>query len=221
MVRTVSALEHHAIGTARAFRQHLHIHGRWFDCADRQFDDPRTGPLGRIEHVGPGFGQRLRQRFGGPISHSLGDRARFGVTVDDGIDDLVDRAGADRVVCRVAYDFRPGQLELTHWPLRGLLEERCQRFRSLLQFAYGQSTHAFYVDPVRSDTHQHVGAEARAKFPFPALQAVCRRGGQVLGKGYDIEEQAVLKIVGLGQRPGPAKAGASGGQSRSCTTGHR
>ena len=128
----------------------------------------------------PGIGERAGEGLGGPLGQSAGDGARLGVAMQDGIDHVVDRAGADRIVGGVAHHLLPGQAEQRVRPLRGRLEERGQRLGPPLEFALGQPAHALDVDPVGGDAHQHVGAEARTKLALPALQPLGRRGGEVL-----------------------------------------
>ena len=102
---------------------------------------------------------------------------------------------------RVAHHLLPGQRQQSSRPGRRVLEQCGKGLCSPLQLACSQTAQPLDVDPVGGDTHQHVGAEARAELSAPVLEALGGRRGQVDGKGQDLEDQVVLDIVGLGQDP--------------------
>ena len=162
---------------------------------------PERARCRRVQHVGA----RLRQGAGEGLDRPLGqagrDVARLGVAVQDGVDDIVDRAGTDGVVRGVAHHLAPGQLEEPVRVGRGRLEEGAQGFGAPLELPLGDRPPALDVDPVGRDAHQHVGADARAQFALHRRQAIAGRAGQVVRERRHLEDVLVLQVVGLGDHP--------------------
>ena len=144
------------------------------------------------------MGQRAREGFDGAVGQAGGDRTRLGVPVQDGVHDVVDRAGADGVVGGVAHHLEPGQPQQAVRVLSGRLEQRGQGFGPALQFALGDSATALDVHPVRGDTHEHVGPGPGAELALHPGQALTRCVGQVVGERGHLEVEFVLQVVGLG-----------------------
>ncbi len=188
-------IEHHGAGEAGALGDDLHLIGGRLIGPDHEFDQARPRPLDAIEHVVARLGQGTGERSDGAIGETVGNGARLGVAVQDGVDHIVDRAGTDRVVRRVADHFLPRQGQQLVWPWRGRSEEGGQRFGPPLQGALGQRPHALHVDAVGRHPHQHVGPVARPELSLPAFQPLSRRRGQILRERGDLEREVVLELV--------------------------
>ena len=123
---------------------------------------------------------------------------RFVVAVQDGIDHVVDGAGADRVVGAVADHLSPGEVQ----QLRGVRargQEQCSEWLgTVLDLAFRQNVRTLDVDAVRRDTHQHVGPIARSQLAHPSFKVVVGHSREVIGERGDREDQVVLGGVGLG-----------------------
>ena len=120
-----------------------------------------------------GVGQRAGEALDGAVGQTRSDGACLGVAVQHGVDDVVDRAGADGVVGGVAYHLEPGQLQQPVRVVGRRLEQRGQWLGPPLEFPLGECAAALDVDPVRGDAHEHVGPGARAELAL--------HPGQVLG----------------------------------------
>ncbi len=117
-------VEHHRARQPGALREHLHALGRRTVGRHDQLDEAGAGPGRGVQHRGARLGQRVGEVLDRTLGQTRGDGPCLGVAVEDGVDDVVDRAGADGVVRGVADDLFPRQLEETGGIGVGGLEER-------------------------------------------------------------------------------------------------
>jgi hypothetical protein len=140
-----------------------------------------------------------------PFGHAVGDLTGLGVAVQHGVAHLVDRAGAHRVVGRVADDPQPGLVEQRRRPPLGRQEQRGEGLGHPFEGPLGPGRGLADVDPVRGHAHQQVGSGAGAQLARPGGQVVvvgvAGDGGQVLGQRGDDQLEVVLQGVGLGHHP--------------------
>ena len=85
------------------------------------------------------MGQRAGEALDGPVGQPVADGARLGVAMEDGVDDVVDRAGADGIVGGVAHHLEPGQVQQAVRVLLRGLEQRGQRLGPPLELAFGRA----------------------------------------------------------------------------------
>jgi hypothetical protein len=162
-----------------------------------QLDHAAAAAPGRVHRHRPVDRQRQPeppQRAGG---EGVGRRPRLGVAVAHGVDHLVGRAGADRVVGGVAHDGEPGLLEEGTGPVVGGHEQRAERLGPALEGPLGGGGRLLDVDPVRRGTGQQVGPGPRTQLaPHLGGGDRCRR--QVVGQRRDPQGEIVGAGVGLG-----------------------
>ena len=147
----------------------------------------------------------------------LADLAGLGVAVEHGVDHLVVRAGAHRVVGGVAHHRAPRHVEQRARASSSAGANAahsgsasCSSARSARAAAWRTSTR------LEATPRQQVGAGAAAQLAPPAGQAVRGRAGDVLGS----ERQAHVEASGARRRSprraaAAGRAGAGGGRCRS------
>ncbi len=194
-------VEHHRPGQPGALGDHLDVGGGRAVGGHDQLHDTGSGPLRHVEQRGAGVGQRAGEGLDGAVGQTRGDGTRLGVAVQHGVDDVIDRAGTDGVVGRIADHLEPGQLEQPVRVVGRRLEQGGQGLGPPLQFPLGQCAAALDVDPVGGDAHQHVGPGARAELALHPGQLPTRGVGQIAGERGDLEVELVLQVVGLGHDP--------------------
>ena len=170
----------------------------------REVDLHQAGPgPGRgVDDGGPGLGDRAGQGVDGPLDQPVGDVGGVGVAGQHGVDDLVDGAGAARVVGGVEHDLAPRPVEERLGPPAGWEEEGGEGLGQALERALGAGRGLLHVDPVGGHAHQQVGPGPRAQLAPPVREAVdgCRR--HVVGQPGDHQPVVVLGGVGLGDEAG-------------------
>ena len=85
--------------------------GRDRSTREAHLHEPAAGAGRRVDDQRPVAGDGGAQGPQGAVGQAVGDLGGLGEAVQHGGADLVDRAGADRVVGAVAQDLQPGQVE--------------------------------------------------------------------------------------------------------------
>ena len=167
----------------------------------QQLDDAAGRPGGGVDDHRAGLRHGRARRFDRPGAQALGDGGRLGEAVEHGEGDVIDRAGADRVVGGVPDHRAPGQGELGAGPLVGRQPERAERFGLALEALLGAAGRLVDIDAVGCHSHEQVGPGPAAQLAVPGRQPSGGRRGDVVGDGGDLEAERVLDGVGLGHDP--------------------
>ncbi len=202
------AVEGHRPRQPGPLGEHLDVRARFADRRDDHLDHPGTVTVRRVDHHWPRLGHREGEGRERGIGEAVADLARFGVAVEHRVDDVVHRAGADRVVGRVADHEAPCQLEEGRGPRVGGQVERGQRLRLAFERALGAGGGLLDVDPVGGDSHQQVRPRAGAELAAPAWQALARGPGEIVGQRGDRELEVALDLVDLREEAPEPRLGA-------------
>ncbi len=130
-----------------------------------------TSHAGRwVDRNGPGVGQVVAERAHRALREAFGDLTRLREPVQHRVAHLVDRAGADRVVRRVADHLEPRFVEELFGPPVWGEQQRAQRLGQALERPLGGRSDTPHVSTVRSDSHEEVGARSRSQLALPLRQ---------------------------------------------------
>ena len=162
-----------------------------------QLYQARAGAGGRVDCEMADVGERAGEGGECSLGEPFGDLAGLGEAVQHGIDDLVVRAGADRVMCGVANHLPPGDGKQRCWVALRRQEQRRQRLGDTFQRPLAASGRLLDVHPIGGDAHQQVGAGACAQFAVPCRQPRGRGTVERLFQRRDRQLESVLDRVGL------------------------
>ncbi len=175
--------------------------GRQIVTGHHHLDDPVPSTGRRVHHHRSRIGQRPGQRQQRLVGQPVTDLSGFGVAHEHGVDHLVHRTGARRVVGRVANGLLPGHLQQRPRPPLGRQVQSAVRLGPPLEGPFGPGRLPLHVDPVRGHPHEDVGPCPRAQLAPPPRQSIGRRAGQVVGQRRHLQHVVVLEVVGLGHHP--------------------